>query len=237
VTALILGLLAFCTAGLTGLVAIPVGVIGLGRIRRARGGLGGAGLAWAGIALAAVALMAWLVVGGLLCMVRMKVGDYQREWREMELRPVARHASSPDRTAAAMLGMSALADAAMRFAADHGGRLPEGRDFPHALAPYLAGPEGAPERGGRAGQAPEGREFAMNAAVAGRRIADLPDAGRTVLFFETNLPARIVCGRDRLRTPEGADDVYIVGMADGTVEAVAAQRIDELIWNPAAIVL
>jgi len=132
-----------------------------------------------------------------------------------------------DHAALSMIGLHTLGQAAIAHAADSAGRLPQAQDYPQALEKYFGqGPgEARPV-------VPPGRRFVMNAALGGRRLADLADRDRTVLFFEGNADAPPSGSRDLLRAVEGDPEAVAIGFADGSVRLVPREQAAALLWQP-----
>jgi hypothetical protein len=229
IASLVLGILAFCTFGLTGIPGVILGLVGLRSVRRGRGAVKGRGPAIAGIVTSAVGLLLWLIALVLIALVpfvlsALLVTRHAAQTRIQAPHVVARAASTSEMAAQSMIGMKVLADAARAFAEEHGGRLPTAEEFAGGLEPYFK-QEPRPA-------APQGRAFAMNEALAGARLADIANPDRTVLFFETCEGGDGVGGRETLRPLDGPDDAYVVALADGHVAWVPKEEIDQFAWEP-----
>ncbi len=227
VASLVFGILAFCTLGLTAILGIILGIIGLVRTGR-RGGMRGRGMAIAGTVLSVVVLFLDLVVAGFLLLVA-QAHDRPRIEASVVLGdrygPVAARPVTPREAAAqSMIGLTRLAEAALEYAEENDGRLPPPGGFPSALRDYLD-PGGMPD-------APPGRAYGVNGALCGLRLSDLRDADRTVLFFECTPEGPFVGGSGLLRPLTGDEDAYVIAFADGHVEWVSRDAAADLIWIP-----
>jgi len=129
--------------------------------------------------------------------------------------------------AESMIALKLIADAAQAYAKDNGGRLPPADAYPGALKKYLGLAEGEPFK------MPDGKVLAMNAALAGRRIEEIPDASAAILFFEAKLGGPLVGGRELLRELAGDQDGYVVAFADGHVEWLSQEELAKKAWGPA----
>jgi len=215
VASLILGVLSLCSAGLTAILGLILGIVALARIGSSGGRLRGRGLAIGGIGTSVLGLLLGLMVCGVLVAL-MAVADRGTGRAEFEMH--VRTGPAPGRMAAAV---DQMLDASRAYADAHDGRLPEAEAFPRGLEPFL----------GRGVRMPRGRTVAMNVHVAGRRLADLPDPGRTVVLFETSAGCDRVGGPD-LAKPAPGQDTVVVGFADGRVDLVRVGELDRLIWRP-----
>ncbi|MBE3069494.1 MAG: DUF4190 domain-containing protein [Planctomycetes bacterium] len=230
VASLVCGVFAFCTCGVTAIPAIILGAVALNRIRHGGGTLRGRGLAIAGIILAIVMIFAAMVFVGMTLLVSQPPrGSIETTiaFRRRD-RPETREDLSPEQAAArSMISMTRLVQAAEDYARDHQGRLPTPEDYPGALLDYID-PDERPE-------GPAGRDFAMNAAVCGLRREAIRRPDRTVLFFECPPHGPFVGGRELLRPLGGNGDAYVVAFADGHIEWVPADQIDDLLWQPGSV--
>jgi hypothetical protein len=227
VASLVLGILGFCTLGLTALPGLVLGIWGLGATRRREGGRRGRGMAVAGTILSVVGLGYLLLVGAVALWVACEgPGDRSYNWT-FDLGE-GRAVGGPQALAGRMLMASHLADAARECADEHDGRLPRADAMPTALERYL-------RRGGEVLRLGTARcPFAMNAGVGGLAPEDLARPDRTVLFFEVKPGGPTVGGREALRPPAGGDDTYVFVFADGRVRTLSGDDLADLVWQPAA---
>jgi hypothetical protein len=227
VASLVFGILAFCTLGLTAILGIILGIIGLIRTGR-RGGMRGRGMAIAGTLLSVLVLFLDLVVVSFMLLVA-QAHDRARIETSVSFgdrygHVAARQVTPREAAAQSMINLTCLADAAQKYAEENDGRLPPPGGFPSALLGYLE-PDGRPD-------APPGRAYGMNGALCGLRASDLRDADRTVLFFECLPQGPFVGGSELLRPLTGDEDAYVIAFADGHVEWVSRDAAADLIWVP-----
>ena len=130
--------------------------------------------------------------------------------------------------AESMIALKLLADAALVYAKDNGGRLPPADAYPDALKKYLNATAGKPFA------MPEGKVLALNAAVAGRRTEEVADPRSTVLLFEAKPGGPLAGGRELLRDLAGEEDAYVAAFADGHVEWLSQEELAKKTWQPAA---
>ena len=77
-----------------------------------------------------------------------------------------------------------------------------------------------------------GRAFAMNSALENRRLVEIGEEWRTVLLFECGFGSPPAGGRELLpETPRGRKG-YVICFADGHVETVSREEVEDLIWEP-----
>ena len=75
----------------------------------------------------------------------------------------------------------------------------------------------------------EGSSYAFNKNLGSAILDDLRAPERTVVFFESDLGWNGAGGRDDALT---LGEFYLIVFADGHVERVAAEDLDQLNWNP-----
>ena len=80
--------------------------------------------------------------------------------------------------------------------------------------------------------ASSGRAFAMNEHLSSVRLADIPDAGATVLFFECAPGSPKGGGPELLPPSPRYPGGYLIGFANGDNKMVASARLADLLWQP-----
>ena len=218
----LLALVGICTFGITAALGIIVGIVGLvlsimamRRIRRSAGQMGGRGLAVGGLATSIAAIVLGLLIaaamGGLLIYAFTQARDEAEQ---------VQCTNNVHQLGVAIAG----------YSADNQGRLPPPDSWPEAIKSYL-GEEAILAEPGAADQ---GRAYALNAALAGKRMEDIRRASQTVMIFECAPGAPPAGGADnlppKLHHPRG----YVIGFCDGHVESVEKNDLDRLIWDPQA---
>ena len=219
IASLVCGIGSLCTLGLTSLPGLIMGIVAVRKVNRSAGQLRGGGMAIGGIVTSIIGLLmllAALAIAGLWLFVRC---ERSMAWVREEV------VSARDSRAQSMIAMGLLEDATRQFEADHDGRLPTGEEFPGALEHYI-------RRSGERLVLPPDCRIAINAAVAGMSREAIRNPDRTVLFFETRRDGvAAATGRDDIRPQQGEGDLYVIGFADGRVDQVPADGLDDLIWN------
>jgi len=220
--AVFLALSGIYTLGIGGAMGLLIGIVGLifsivalRRIRRTPGQVSGRGLAIAGLAtsIAAVVLGAVVtaVMGGIMI------------FAFTQARPEAEQVQCT-------INVHQLGVAIAGYSADNKGRLPPPDSWPEAIKSYL-GEEAILAEPGAADQ---GRAYAMNAALAGKRREDIRRPSQTVMIFECAPGAPPAGGADNLLPKPHHPRGYVIGFCDGHVEVVAKNDLDRLNWDPQA---
>jgi prepilin-type processing-associated H-X9-DG protein len=121
-----------------------------------------------------------------------------------------------------------MAVSTVQEAQDHGGRLPAVEAWDRELIAAGHTTEYSlhdPIEGG------EGRSYAMNRFLSGKKLGDVHSPARTVLFFECVCGTPPAAGPESLpahpRHPHG----YLVAFCDGHVRSVPEGRLGDLVWE------
>jgi prepilin-type processing-associated H-X9-DG protein len=223
VIGLIYGIVSIFTFGVTSISGIILSIIGLRQAHRTGGRVGGRRLAVAGL----VTSIAGLFIGLTALTILVAIGAVEGRAARSRTHPwgnLYTEAEVTRRSGQSILSLKVMTAAALGYADEHHGRLPLSDEFPLGLARYI--------NGRKVPSAPAGRALAMNASLSGMRLSDIDRPQWTVLFFESQAPGPVVGGSEILRALEGAGDSFIIGFADGHVEEVAPEDLDDLIWHP-----
>ena len=213
IASLILGIVGPCTVGLASIVGVILGIVGLVKIGKSAGQLGGRGLAIAGLVVSGigVVILPFLVGAAVAILIPAVVGT----------REVALNAASAN-------NVMQLCKAAHIYTTNHKDEFPAADSWPDALKELVMVAQVAADPADPNG----GRAYAINAAVAGKRLASVRQPSETVLFFECAAGAPPAGGPTNLPpTPRHARR-YVIGFCDGHVETIPKEDLDRLIWNP-----
>lgn len=213
VTSLVFGILGVFTCGLTALVGLILGIIAMSKVKNSGGKLNGNGIALAGIIVSAVFLFMIPFFAALLL-------------------PALASAKQKAQQVHCMNNERQLALAVKLYSADNTNSYPTAETWCDAIQTHVGSntkvfqcPSAAPES--RCG-------YAYNASLSG--LDESKVHPQTVMIFESDagwnahggpelLPADARHGRRTKKT-------YLVAFADGHVEAVAADRLYSLRWEP-----
>jgi prepilin-type processing-associated H-X9-DG protein len=206
ITSLVLGILGLFTCGITSLVGLALGIVGLVRINKSEGRLSGNGLAIAGIVTSCIFVLFIPVYAAMLL-------------------PALAKAKAKAQTISCVNNLKQLELAALLYAGDHDDRLPA-THWCDATATYLGTP--------RALVCPAHElvdcGYAFNSNLLGRSIGDVaPD---TVMFFESDAGRNATGGSLLLIQQSRHGNVFNVGFADGSVRQVPESQLTSLRWNP-----
>jgi len=214
VASLVLGILGPCTLGLGSLIGIILGIVALVKISNA-GAASGKGLAVAGLVVSGITLLLLPVVGIVVAIAM----------------PAFVSARGHAQQTVFLNNFKQLYVATMTYTVEQDHRLPPPESWMEKLQnrgmlPDIERVTQAP------GEAEAGRAVAMNAALGGRRMHEVRQPSRTVLFFECAPGAPPAGGPELLpdepRYPRG----YVVAFVDGHVETVRPEEVGNLAWEP-----
>jgi hypothetical protein len=215
IASLILGICGIFTCGLTAIVGLILGIVGLCAISKRAEQLKGKGLAIAGIVISAISIVLIPFMAILMALL-------------IPLMPALSSARTQARTVVLKSNARQICLAMALYCDENDGRFPPAENWPDVLKPYIGN-----EKILTSPFAPEaGRVWAMNKNLDDRKIRDIKQLAQTVLIFETRFNSPPAGGLELL--PEGTQErkCYIIGFVDSHVECVPPERLDELIWMP-----
>ena len=210
IASLVLGILGFCSFGLTPMVGLLLGIVSLARINRSNGALGGWSLALAGTVLSGVFLLMLPILAGLLL-------------------PALAKAKNKATAITCMNNLRQLRLAARLYAGDNNEQLPSAANWCDALQKYVAT--------GKTFQCPLGDRsqrchFAFNAQLSGVELSKIEFPVQTVLFVETDGGWNVSgCREMAIPQPRHLRKVALA-FADGHVELVNVARLENVRWKP-----
>ena len=214
IASLILAVCGFFTCGLTAIVGLILGIVGLCAIRKRAEQLKGQGLAIAGVVVSAICIV---LVPFITLMMAV-------------LMPALAHARVQAKTVVSHNQVRQICLTMMMYCEENDGRFPPALNWPAALAPYIG--DGKILESPFAPQA--GRAWAMNRNLDGRKLNDIKQPARTVLIFEARIGGPPAGGRELLpHRPRGRRG-YVIGFLDGHTELIRPENLDRLIWIPGA---
>ena len=205
ITSLVLAILSPCTCFITAIPAIILGIVGLVKISKSAGQLKGNGFAIAGIALPVVLLPFIALLMAIMMPALARV-------RQIAFRVVCG------------TNMSALGDAMLIYADEHDGTFPTPAKWCDLLIEHCE----VPEKILRCKGASEGPcNYAMNKNIEELGVVPPPDM---VLLFETHPGWNQAGGPEILTTENHQDDGCNILFADGHVEFVKTENLNDLKW-------
>jgi hypothetical protein len=210
IASLVLGICVIFTCGLTAIIGLILGIVGLCAISKRAEQLKGKGLAIVGIVLSVISII--LTPGILMAL----------------LMPALTNARTQARTMISMNNAKQLCLVMAMYCQDNEGSFPPAENWPDALNEYIGDKKiltspSAPEAG---------RAWAMNQHLDGGKLRDIKQPAGTVFIFEARLNSPPAGGRELLpESPRGRRG-YVIGFVDGHIECVPPERLDKLIWAP-----
>ncbi|MHC4694524.1 MAG: DUF4190 domain-containing protein [Planctomycetota bacterium] len=212
IASLILGICGIFTCGLTAIIGLILGIVGLCAISKRAPQLKGQGLAIAGTIISAIFIVLMPIMAIFMAL----------------LIPSFDTARSQAKKIISMNNAKQLCLAMAMYCEENEGSLPPVDNWPDVLKPYLGN-----EQILTSPFAPEaGRAWAMNIHLEGHKIKDIKQPARTVLIFESRLNGPPAGGLELLPEVTQERKYYIIGFVDGHIESLTPERLDELIWAP-----
>lgn len=212
IASLVLGICGFVACGITSIVGLILGIVGISSIKKNAGRLKGEGLAIAGIVVSTISL----ILVPVMC-IMMAI-----------LMPALVRARSHARTAASLNNVKQVCLAVILYCDDHEGLFPSGGNWAEALEPYLGDSENILISWDPFAR----RAYVVNTKLDGRKRQEISKPHRTVLVFEARFRSPPSGGPELLpEKPQGRTG-YVIGFVDGHVECIRPERLDELIWEP-----
>ena len=227
VASLVLGIVGTIFCAVASLVGLILGIVSLNTIKISAGQLTGRGLAIAGIVTSSVSIML-----GLLMLTLPLIGiAVSIPWMK-----TFTQGTVSSQQIVGESNMSQLCLAAALYSNENAGLLPDPDAWQEQLQPYVPDID---ELTSSPFDPDVGRLFAMNAYLIGSSAAqplpvaltDIPEQDRTVLFFEVSSGSPSSGGPELLPAEPQGPDGCIIGFADGHVEVIPPEQIDDLIWN------
>jgi hypothetical protein len=210
IASLILAICGFFTCGLTAIIGLILGIVGLCAISKRADQIKGQGLAIAGIVVSVFCVIFMLFIAFPMAI----------------LMPALARARMQAKDVVSMNLANQICIAMVMYCDENDGRLPPAHNWPDALDPYLGG--GITLESPFAPHA--GRAWAMNKNLDGYRLRDTKQAARTVLIFEIEPGGPPAGGRELLpHRPRGRRG-YVIGFLDSHTELVRPENLDKLIW-------
>jgi len=207
IASMVLGILGFCTAGLTGLIGLPLGIVALLGINKSQGQRGGKGIAIAGIVLSGSVLLMLPVYLGLML-------------------PALAKAKHKAQTINCVNNLKQLALGARMYANDNSDQYPPGATWCDAISGYIGAPSAF-----QCKDNPGPRSaFALNQKLVGKKETEVNPG--TVMLFEFDGGWNVTGGPELLPTRSRHGGTINIAFADGSVRQVPMSEIATLRWDP-----
>ena len=210
IASLILAICGFFTCGLTAIIGLILGIVGLVAIRKRAEQLKGQGLAIAGIVVSAITIV---IMPFIILMMAI-------------LMPALANVKMHAQTTVSLTNAKHICLAMMMYCEENDGRLPQVDNWPAALTPYL--------RDTKILESPfaphTGRAWAMNRHLNGLKVHDIRQPARTVLIFEIEPGGPPAGGREILPHRPRGQRGYVIGFLDSHTELIQPENLDSLIW-------
>jgi type II secretory pathway pseudopilin PulG len=211
IASLVLGILGALTCGVTALVGLVLGIISMVKIKKNGGQLGGSGIALSGTIVSAVFIVLIPVFAILAAM----------------LLPALAKAKQRAQTIACVNNMKQLALGVRIYSSDNKDQFPPAANWCDAIRANVGSekPFKCPS-----GDANQKCHYAFNAKLAGLEASKVaPD---TVLIFETGGGWNLSGGPELMLDHSRHGRVFVVALADGSVQQINESRLNTLRWDP-----
>jgi hypothetical protein len=211
ITSLVLGITGvFC--GITAIPGLILGIVSMKKIKASQGRIGGQGLALAGT----------IVSGAVLALMLLLIPIYAAM-----LLPALAKAKSKAQTINCVNNLKQLGLSVRMYSGDKNDTYPAATNWCDTILTY-AGTTRIFQCPGDAAQVRS--SYAFNAALSGMTEAEIsPD---TVLIFECDSGWNASGGKELMIKSSRHNKMYVVALADGSVQQIPEARLPQLRWNP-----
>ena len=209
VASLVLGILGMFSFGLTAIVGLVLGIIALVQINKSKGQLSGLGLAIAGVVVSGIMFLMLPIMAAMLL-------------------PALARAKTNAQTVQCVNHVKQLNLALIMYATDHNETLPPAESWCDLVKPYTGGSTvtfGCPS------EAPGQCAYALNAAVANKKMSEIGNPAQTVLIFSSAAGWNKAGGRNlALAHKHNFRNGLTVGFADGHAATVSGAQAASMSW-------
>jgi len=215
IASLVLGILGIFSCGFTALIGLILGIVSMGQVRKSNGTMGGGGIALAGTVVSAVFLLFTIPFGAAMFL------------------PALSAAKARALTIQCENNMRQISLAARMYSAEHDDHFPGANNWCEALKQYV--PNSTQVYKCAAAKSSEGCDYAYNSQVAGLETRNVNP--NTVLFFESEPGWNQSGGSGTILSQprhkgRARQQTITVAFADGHVEEVEINRVNQLRWEP-----
>lgn len=208
ITSLVLGICGLFTCGVASLVGLVLGLVALSQIKKSQGVLGGRGIALAGTIVSACF---FLILPVYLAMFL----------------PALANAKSKAQTINCVNNMKQLCLGVRMYIADSKDRFPASTNWCDAIQSYVGNArvfQCAAANGGQRGH------YGFNARLSAAEERAVNPS--TVMLFEVEDGWNVSGGRERMLKKPRHNRLFVVGLADGSVQQVSEAQLGTLRWDP-----
>ncbi|MST94172.1 MAG: DUF4190 domain-containing protein, partial [Pedosphaera sp.] len=218
VASLVLGILGFCSMGLTALVGFVLGLVSLRKIKKSGGRLGGRGLAIAGT---------WVSVLAILAVVGFGLLIFSQNRQDGPNGPRIRGNAQPLQC---MNNLKQISLAAHVYASDHQQTFPPAKTWCDALQADLGGAVATKIFKCNGDTSSQRCNYGYNLKLGGLKEAEVNP--QTVMFFEINGGWNVSGGPELLMNTLRHGEIINVVLADSSVRQIPLSAALQLRWNP-----
>ncbi len=208
ITSLVLGICGLFTCGVASLVGLVLGLVALSQIKKSQGVLGGRGIALAGTIVSACF---FLILPVYLAMFL----------------PALANAKSKAQTINCVNNMKQLCLGVRMYITDSKDHFPASTNWCDAVKSYVGNErvfQCAAANGGQRGH------YGFNARLSAAEERAVNPS--TVMIFEVEDGWNVSGGRERMLKQPRHNRMFVVGLADGSVQQVSEAQLGTLRWDP-----
>ncbi|MHB0998839.1 MAG: DUF4190 domain-containing protein [Armatimonadota bacterium] len=210
VVSLVLGILAFCTAGITGIFGLVLGIIALVQISRVPGSLKGTGLAVAGVITSAIGIFTMPIMAAILF-------------------PIFAKAREEARITNCLGNVKKISVAMLMYSTDYDDHFPAVGKWNDAVTDYNVAVTGLRCPSDKT----PGPSYAMNKLLSGASISNIVSPMNVPSVYDSIPGVNQAGGPELLPSPpRHLGSRYVIGFADGHVLAVNQSEEMKLLWDP-----
>lgn len=214
IASLVLGIGGLLSCGVTALVGLVLGIMAMGKIKKSGGQLGGSGIALAGTIVSGVfvVMIPVLVILGAM------------------LLPALAKAKDRAQTISCVNNLKQLSLAVRIYSGDNKDQFPPAATWCDAIRTIVS------LEAEKIFQCPSGADQNQKSHYAFNAKLDGLDANKinpeTVAIFETSGGWNVSGGPELMTSPSRHDRVFVVALADGSVQQIRESQIKTLRWDP-----
>lgn len=215
IASLICSIFGFCTFGLTGIVGIVLGIIGVTSVNASGGKKTGLGLAIAGIVVGCASVLMSCLLAAIVL-------------------PAIGAARDGARIAIQTANLANLSDTVYVYSNQNDDQLPPANDWVNALEDVVDVRSRIKRWASAPGSDSNTRGIAMNDQLDGIAISDIASPYSTVLFFECKPNSPLAGGPELLPNVPMNGRAFVVVYVSGEVRYIQPEEVAMLRWSPAA---